>query len=57
MRKADLVVPVLDQWVDEGRKVNSFELQRIIRDLRSRKRFSQALQVHVLVMRVLVMKV
>ncbi|PHT43791.1 hypothetical protein CQW23_17816 [Capsicum baccatum] len=45
VRKADLVVPVLDQWVDEGRKVNSFELQRIIRDLRSRKLFSRALQV------------
>ncbi|XP_060188918.1 pentatricopeptide repeat-containing protein At4g21705, mitochondrial-like [Lycium barbarum] len=45
VRKADLIIPVLDQWVDEGRKVTSIELQRIVRDLRSRKRFSQALQV------------
>ncbi|KAI3466121.1 hypothetical protein Pfo_022784 [Paulownia fortunei] len=39
------VVQVLDQWVAEGRKVHSLELQRIIRDLRSRRRFSQALQI------------
>uniref|UniRef100_M1AX93 Pentatricopeptide repeat-containing protein n=1 Tax=Solanum tuberosum TaxID=4113 RepID=M1AX93_SOLTU len=45
VRHADLIIPVLDEWVDEGRKVTSFELQRIVRDLRSRKRFSQALQV------------
>ncbi|XP_009789509.1 pentatricopeptide repeat-containing protein At4g21705, mitochondrial-like [Nicotiana sylvestris] len=45
VRRADLIIPVLDQWVVEGRKVTSLELQRIVRDLRSRKRFSQALQV------------
>lgn len=45
LRKDYDVVQVLDQWVAEGRKVNPLELQRIIRDLRSRRRFSQALQV------------
>ncbi|CAB4277541.1 unnamed protein product [Prunus armeniaca] len=39
------VVPVLDQWVQEGGKVNYFELQRIVRDLRARKRYRHALDV------------
>ncbi|KAF5728318.1 pentatricopeptide repeat-containing protein [Tripterygium wilfordii] len=39
------VASVLDQWVEEGGKVKELELQRIIRDLRSRKRFTHALQV------------
>ncbi|KAK6154335.1 hypothetical protein DH2020_008583 [Rehmannia glutinosa] len=38
------VVQVLEQWVAEGGKVHALELRRIIRDLRSRRRFSQALQ-------------
>ncbi|GAB2298682.1 hypothetical protein Dimus_032753 [Dionaea muscipula] len=37
--------PVLDDWVQRGKKVRIVELQRIIRDLRKHKRFSQALQV------------
>ncbi|KAL6975394.1 hypothetical protein U1Q18_024190 [Sarracenia purpurea var. burkii] len=39
------MVPVLDQWVQEGSKVREFELRRIIRDLRSRKRYSHALEI------------
>lgn len=39
------LVPVLDQWVEEGKKVRDVELDRIIRDLRSRKRYAQALEV------------
>ncbi|XP_062013172.1 pentatricopeptide repeat-containing protein At4g21705, mitochondrial [Rosa rugosa] len=39
------VVPELDDWVSKGNKVSVGELQRIIRDLRKRKRFSQALQI------------
>lgn len=39
------VVPELDNWVQNGNKVRVAELQRIIRDLRKRKRFSQALEV------------
>ncbi|KAK9269477.1 hypothetical protein L1049_001252 [Liquidambar formosana] len=39
------VVPALDKWVEEGKKVRYFELQGIIRDLRSRKRYAHALQV------------
>ncbi|XP_057797327.1 pentatricopeptide repeat-containing protein At4g21705, mitochondrial-like [Salvia miltiorrhiza] len=45
LRKDHDVVQVLDQWVAEGRKIHYQEFQRIIRDLRSRRRFSQALQV------------
>lgn len=37
--------PVLDQWVESGKKVRFAELLRIIHDLRKRSRFSQALQV------------
>lgn len=39
------LAPVLDKWVEEGKKVRDLELQRIIRDLRSRKRYGQALEV------------
>lgn len=39
------VTPELDKWVDTGKKIRFAELQRIIVDLRKRKRFSQALQV------------
>ncbi|KAL0363369.1 UNVERIFIED_CONTAM: Pentatricopeptide repeat-containing protein, mitochondrial [Sesamum calycinum] len=39
------VTPELQKWVDTGNKVRFAELQRIIVDLRKRKRFSQALQV------------
>ncbi|KAF5742271.1 pentatricopeptide repeat-containing protein [Tripterygium wilfordii] len=39
------LVPELDSWVSDGNKVRVSELQRIIRDLRKRKRFTQALQV------------
>ncbi|KAK2639089.1 hypothetical protein Ddye_026884 [Dipteronia dyeriana] len=39
------LVPVLDKWVEEGKRVLEAELQRIVRDLRSNKRYAQALQV------------
>ncbi|KAH7842250.1 hypothetical protein Vadar_003227 [Vaccinium darrowii] len=39
------MVPILDQWVHEGKKVRELELRGIIRDLRSRKRFSHALEI------------
>ncbi|KAK9269567.1 hypothetical protein L1049_001343 [Liquidambar formosana] len=39
------VVPALDKWVEEGKKVRDLELQRIVRDLRSRKRYAHALEV------------
>uniref|UniRef100_A0A2N9FF87 Pentacotripeptide-repeat region of PRORP domain-containing protein n=1 Tax=Fagus sylvatica TaxID=28930 RepID=A0A2N9FF87_FAGSY len=39
------VVPVLDQWVLEGKTVKTLELQRIVRDLRARRRYKQALEV------------
>ncbi|KAI9184915.1 hypothetical protein LWI28_002446 [Acer negundo] len=39
------LVPVLDKWVQEGNQLEELELQRIVRDLRSHKRYSQALQV------------
>lgn len=39
------IVQALDQWVAEGGKAHSREILRIIRDLRSRKRFAQALQI------------
>ncbi|GMH05443.1 hypothetical protein Nepgr_007283 [Nepenthes gracilis] len=37
--------PELDDWVQKGKKVRVAELQRIIHDLRKRRRFSQALQI------------
>ncbi|XP_056167098.1 pentatricopeptide repeat-containing protein At4g21705, mitochondrial-like [Syzygium oleosum] len=39
------VAPVLDKWVEEGNKVKGFDLKSIIRDLRSRRRYTHALQV------------
>lgn len=39
------VVPELDDWVYKGNKVRVAELQRIVRDLRKRRRFAQALEV------------
>lgn len=39
------IEPELDNWVKNGNKVRVGELQRIIRDLRKRNRFSQALEV------------
>lgn len=41
------VAPELDEWVQKGKKVRVGELQRIIHDLRKRKRFSQALEVQI----------
>ncbi|PIM97437.1 hypothetical protein CDL12_30094 [Handroanthus impetiginosus] len=38
------ITPVLEKWVEMGNKVRFAELQRIILDLRKRKRFAQALQ-------------
>ncbi|KAL8145012.1 hypothetical protein AgCh_003289 [Apium graveolens] len=38
------IVSVLDQWVAEGNKINPSDFQRFIRTLRSRKRYSHALQ-------------
>ncbi|KAK6149908.1 hypothetical protein DH2020_017433 [Rehmannia glutinosa] len=38
------VTPELEKWVEMGNKVRFAELQRIILDLRKRKRFAQALQ-------------
>lgn len=42
------VVPELENWVKYGNKVRVGELQRIIHDLRKRKRFTQALEVCIL---------
>ncbi|KAF7803462.1 pentatricopeptide repeat-containing protein [Senna tora] len=39
------VVPELEDWVYKGNKIRVAELQRIIRDLRKRRRFTQALEV------------
>ncbi|CAM8903172.1 hypothetical protein QQ045_010551 [Rhodiola kirilowii] len=39
------VTPILDKWVEEGKKVRDMELKHIIRDLRKRRRFTQALEV------------
>ncbi|KAJ0102953.1 hypothetical protein Patl1_04618 [Pistacia atlantica] len=39
------LVPVLDQWVQEGKKVKGAELQHIVRNLRARQRFQHALQI------------
>ncbi|CAA0813288.1 Pentatricopeptide repeat-containing protein -mitochondrial [Striga hermonthica] len=45
VRKDNDVVRVLDEWVAEGRHVHPLELRPIIRHLRSRRRFSQALKI------------
>ncbi|XP_068640447.1 pentatricopeptide repeat-containing protein At4g21705, mitochondrial-like [Aristolochia californica] len=39
------LVPELDKWADKGKKVGMAELNRIIRDLRMRRRYKQALEV------------
>ncbi|XP_062096222.1 pentatricopeptide repeat-containing protein At4g21705, mitochondrial [Humulus lupulus] len=39
------VVPELEDWISKGKKVRVGELQRIIHDLRKRRRFSQALEI------------
>ncbi|TXG47379.1 hypothetical protein EZV62_026673 [Acer yangbiense] len=39
------VVPEIENWIKDGNKVRFAELQRIIHDLRKRKRFTQALEV------------
>ncbi|KAH7545992.1 hypothetical protein FEM48_Zijuj01G0153000 [Ziziphus jujuba var. spinosa] len=39
------LVPELEHWVHQGKKLRVGELHRIIHDLRKRKRFSQALEV------------
>ncbi|GAV91204.1 PPR domain-containing protein/PPR_3 domain-containing protein [Cephalotus follicularis] len=39
------VVPELEHWVKDGNKLSFAALQRIVRDLRKRRRFTQALQV------------
>ncbi|KAH7512527.1 hypothetical protein FEM48_Zijuj12G0100000 [Ziziphus jujuba var. spinosa] len=39
------VVPVLDQWVQQGMKAKYIELSHIIRDLRRRRRYKHALEV------------
>ena len=41
------LTPVLDQWLEEGRPINSSELHKIIKQLRKYRRFSQALQVYI----------
>uniref|UniRef100_A0A5B7CCI5 Pentatricopeptide repeat-containing protein n=1 Tax=Davidia involucrata TaxID=16924 RepID=A0A5B7CCI5_DAVIN len=39
------IVPVLDQWIEEGRDVNKDGLHSIIKELRSFRRFKHALEV------------
>ncbi|KAJ0088203.1 hypothetical protein Patl1_32848 [Pistacia atlantica] len=39
------IVPLLDQWVQEGRTVEKEQLQLFIKELRSSRRFTHALQV------------
>ncbi|OMO80266.1 hypothetical protein CCACVL1_13051 [Corchorus capsularis] len=39
------VTPVLQKWIEEGNNVNESLLRRIIRSLRSRRRYSHALEV------------
>jgi len=39
------ISPILENWVQEGNSLDYKQLQRIIKTLRSSKRFSQALQV------------
>lgn len=47
------VVPVLDQWVREGRDIRKRELQNIIRELKTYKRFKHALEVFLLTLLIL----
>ncbi|KAJ6728067.1 PPR CONTAINING PLANT-LIKE PROTEIN [Salix koriyanagi] len=39
------LAPVLDQWAEEGKKIKDYELRTIVKGLRARKRFKQALEV------------
>lgn len=39
------IVPELDRWVHLGNKVRKVELQNLVRDLRRRRRYKQALEV------------
>lgn len=39
------LAPVIDQWVEEGNQVKELEFQRLVRDLRARRRYKQALEV------------
>ncbi|KAJ0089363.1 hypothetical protein Patl1_32856 [Pistacia atlantica] len=39
------IVPLLDQWVQEGRTVEKEQLQVFIKELRSFRRFTHALQI------------
>ncbi|KAE9599282.1 hypothetical protein Lal_00043973 [Lupinus albus] len=39
------IIPELDDWIFKGNKLRVAELQRIVRDFRKRRRFTQALQV------------
>lgn len=39
------MTPILDQWIQEGRDINHSELQFFIKQLRTRRRFKQALQI------------
>lgn len=41
------LAPVLDQWVEEGKKVKDYELRTIVKGLRERKRFKQALEIRI----------
>ncbi|KAJ0089364.1 hypothetical protein Patl1_32857 [Pistacia atlantica] len=38
------IVPLLDQWVEEGRPVDKEQLQSFIKELRSYRRFRHALE-------------
>ncbi|KAJ6724459.1 hypothetical protein OIU85_022388 [Salix viminalis] len=38
------LAPVLDQWAEEGKKIKDYELRTIVKGLRARKRFKQALE-------------
>ncbi|KAF4367154.1 hypothetical protein F8388_006462 [Cannabis sativa] len=39
------VVPTLEQWVEEGRTIHQNDLRFILRELRNRRRYNQALEV------------
>ncbi|EHA8587815.1 putative pentatricopeptide repeat-containing protein, mitochondrial [Cocos nucifera] len=40
------LAPELDHWVEKGNRVRLVELRNIIRALRKRRRYKQALEVH-----------
>lgn len=39
------IIPVLNQWIQEGKYINSNELQSLIRQLRQTRRFNHALEI------------